>query len=84
MTEAEATERWCPFARVLHWDQITADPPRIFVGGAVNRVDIRDPNAGDDRRLCNCIGSRCMAWRWADSGRMGADDDGWCGLISRE
>jgi hypothetical protein len=70
LTEAKATECWCPFARVA------------FVGDTVmNRVSTfhqqlaqKQADRGDDRDLkyyqqqerdTHCVGSRCMAWRWA-------------------
>lgn len=92
VTEAEATKRWCPFARVA------------YVGNSVmNRVSTfhhelaqKQAAAGDDRDLkyyerqvadTHCIGSRCMAWRWAGYHRVPSstvpnqdEAHGYCGL----
>jgi hypothetical protein len=87
-TEEEATQKWCPFARVL-----------LPVNQAGNRVStfhmqLAEKSGSSDaehyRRQvadCNCIGSRCMAWRWAGYRRIPStictDQDeahGYCGI----
>lgn len=54
MTEKEATEKWCPFTRYV------SDK-----GEAINRWGL-----GTDKSLnpilARCIGSACMAWKWAE------------------
>lgn len=76
MTEAEAKTKWCPFSRCLTGDD---------TGGAVtvNRPFLPEI-FGDGSKLVgnNCIGSRCMAWRWhLDSGGWEREPpDGYCGL----
>lgn len=47
MTEAEAENKWCPFARVSFND-----------GGGFNRLIVKA-----DENDALCIGSACMAWR---------------------
>jgi hypothetical protein len=51
MTEADAKQRWCPFARSPISDDDGA--------AAVNRKLRGDPDLG-----CLCLASGCMAWRW--------------------
>lgn len=94
VTEADAAQRWCPFARVL-----------LPVHQAGNRISTfhkecaqREANRGgpndlkhyeQQERDCNCIGSRCMAWRWAGyqpvpSVVHGQDEaHGFCGLAGK-
>jgi hypothetical protein len=56
LTEEQAKEKWCPFAR---FNIVSRNMPSP---GPMNR-------AGDDRgedmnpRQARCIGSQCMAWR---------------------
>lgn len=57
MTEEEAKTKWCPFVR------ITPETDNY------NPITNRNVGTGDDdtdmgKEVC-CIGSRCMAWRWA-------------------
>ena len=50
MTEQEAKTKWCPFARIP------------VIG---DRADVTCNRANADAdKYANCIGSRCMAWRW--------------------
>lgn len=67
VTEKEAAEKWCPFAR------------SVEAGGTVmtsyNRVQFADP---EDKRVAlptssYCIGSECMAWQWAKTNVKIAD-----------
>ena len=48
MTEDEAFEKWCPYSRRYH------------EGGSYNRTD----NKWNVPESTNCVGSKCMAWRW--------------------
>lgn len=50
MTEDEAKTKWCPFAKRTIWG-ISAGVNRD--GGGDNIID-----------SCECIGSKCMAWRY--------------------
>lgn len=53
MTEAQAKERWCPFARSL------------AIGGAANAVAaVNIATVKGEEYRPPCIASACMAWRW--------------------
>lgn len=54
MTEDDAKEKWCPFARV-------------FDTGSSNRVAADDDGPTAAAAGSECIASDCMAWRWAIS-----------------
>lgn len=58
LTEREAMDRWCPFARA--WDSNDEG----LAAAAVNR-----DSAGRFTGTANCIGSACMAWRPYDETR---------------
>ena len=53
MTEDEAKQKWCPFARQA--SQFREGAPDAMV--VANRSE-------KDFPLGNCIASECMAWRW--------------------
>jgi hypothetical protein len=55
LTEQEARERWCPFARQVH----ALDPTGV---GSVNRAP--GGEGGEPAEFCLCIAGDCMAWRW--------------------
>lgn len=71
--ESRSAEHWCPFGRKLMGD--------TEIGAAAGNRDGRDrPEV-----VSPCIGSDCMAWRWAYvSGPIGdpvtSDTRGFCGL----
>ncbi len=67
MTEDEARELWCPFARVVY--------PATDDSAGHNRV--RDKTVPSENSYC--IASGCMAWRWEWSGNLRLDT-GYCGL----
>jgi len=75
-TEKQAAEMWCPFVR--HSD-LQSDAGGSWNRGpaADNRVNL-DPD-GEGEWACNCIGSRCMAWRWRESASS-PNRIGCCGL----
>lgn len=67
---------WCPFGRKFNGDTEVGS-------AAVNRTG-RDPAA----EVSPCLGSSCMAWRWAtEEGPMGdavaSEKQGFCGLAGR-
>lgn len=80
MTEEEAKQRWCPFARV-GYEQTTFNrfnnPANAIASSPVWPA------------ICNCIGSKCMAWRWeyddyrATGGGLEQTDSGYCGLAGK-
>ncbi len=72
LTEDDARQRWCPHARVAFYaPHATSDEGPA----AVNR-DTPDPAAKFDEYRANvhaatrCVGSACLAWRWAPMPRM--------------
>jgi hypothetical protein len=75
MTEDEARQRWCPFARVSR-DHAATSP-------AVNRWDSGTPEPRWGPH-CACIASYCMAWRWHYSPHGQRLPDGHCGLVGEE
>jgi hypothetical protein len=71
-TEKQAAEMWCPFVRLAN-DR-----------GTWNRGLGRDPintdgNVTFGNFACNCLGARCMAWRWREA-PSSPDRTGCCGL----
>lgn len=68
LTEKEADARWCPFsaARSVR----TASGEREAYSVITNQDD------GEGDVFVNCMGSRCMAWRWQDERRA----FGYCGM----
>lgn len=70
LTEAEAKNLWCPFARVLHVEdngQGDENCPRTVT--AINRTGgLGGPHGGA------CIASNCMAWRWGHSYKGHAEE----------
>ena len=76
-TEKQAEAMWCPFVRYTSdtdsgsWGRGTTpeNPANVAANGTSRNYS------------CNCIGSRCMAWRWADTSLViRAKRDGFCGL----
>ena len=56
MTEDEATNRWCPFARsrLIEWRKASDETSnQIYCGPR-----------GHEAPTTLCLGSACMAWRW--------------------
>jgi len=76
MTEDEAKEKWCP---------------HTVIAGGYNRLwssDAEDGTVRADRvdASANCIGSRCMSWRWrtlCDGQNEFPHEDGYCGLAGK-
>jgi hypothetical protein len=56
VTEEQAKEKWCPFAR-------RGIISRHFIAGGMNRVG-DDSGEHTNPEQCRCIASQCMAWRW--------------------
>lgn len=67
MTQEEAKNLWCPFARL--------------VGSSDGCVYCNRPNDASAGNT-NCIGSDCMAWR-LDRYRETGNEYGYCGLAGK-
>lgn len=61
LTEDEAKERWCPFARY-------AVVSKHVVSAAGNRFGDDVVPLDMNPKQSRCIGSACMAWRWQPTG----------------
>jgi hypothetical protein len=73
MSEDEAKRKWCPFARA--WDG---------QGASTNRIASGDLNIPGPRSDCNCIASKCMAWRWTRAVTEDGDPCCYCGLAGAQ
>jgi hypothetical protein len=88
VTESEARKKWCPFARVLLPVNQAGNRISTFHLQLAKKSDPRDHEYYLQQEAdCNCLGSRCMAWRWAGyrkvrSGVVPQQDEahGYCGL----
>lgn len=91
ITEKDASTKWCPFARVL-----------LPINQAGNRIGTFHKTLTEERDRkhyeqqeadCNCLGSRCMAWRWIENPSEPVPDNyggvrfgngtGYCALAGR-
>lgn len=89
LTEKEAQARWCPYGRQVALMGSTKDKDGTIVGMPVSFN--RQPN-GD---VPSCLGSLCMAWRWARPNKVREIDlttgeliddgprKGYCGAFGR-
>lgn len=77
-TEKEAATMWCPFVRYTG----DTDHGSWGRGGNAGNPANIDPAKGPGDYACNCIGSRCMAWRWDDTGPP-ETRHGYCGLAGQ-
>jgi hypothetical protein len=59
LTEAEAKTKWCPFGRFLAEVRVNRT---TVAAAAVNTAGANDIRG---QATSICIGSHCMAWRWA-------------------
>jgi hypothetical protein len=66
-TESDAARSWCPMVR--HPTMVTNGRGGTIVGVAAGNVS----GDGDSQKAPNCIGSRCMLWRWAESEAQAAE-----------
>jgi hypothetical protein len=80
MTEEEAREKWCPFART---QVLQTDDDGTVYGAAVNRTILPAPQGIMSELVAGtqCIGSRCMAWQWV--GMFDGKRHGYCGAFQR-
>lgn len=96
MTEEQAKQCWCPFARVESSPmyQAVKDPTTgETVVPLSNAVSVNRGGAGAFEEVC-CMASRCMMWRQENavmkhdrtrttSGVKSQEPHGYCGLASR-
>lgn len=74
MTEKEAREKWCAFARVI---AANSDGPYFTaVPGVYAHNRVQEQGHKNEEATWNaaheCVGRKCMSWRWFD----GLSDDG--------
>lgn len=64
LSEADARERWCPFARVTRRENLD---PYVQTGGVGLAHGTNRDALGrvENPASCRCYASGCMAWRWA-------------------
>ena len=81
LSERQAREKWCPFARTAAFECQTATSESA---ATFNRPWIENAMSKDD---CSCVASECMAWRWyepatydVDTGKEMSPAVGFCGL----
>jgi hypothetical protein len=88
LTEDESKQKWCPFARTLFvaeedggWEAESDFPVhnRLMIEGRDDQGFSGDEEVDQGK---TCLGSRCMAWRWAPSVLRSDDGEkvGYCGL----
>lgn len=92
LTEQQARERWCPYARV-HVpagviNRVSAMLKRMAAKMRSEGRDLRDAEFIEEQQQdCNCIAAECMAWRWEeDIDRLREVDEGprgYCGAFGR-
>lgn len=67
MTEEDARQKWCPFARTFDGPIVAQ---KVAAVASVNRI-------GNEISIhCRCVAAECMAWRWD---KLSAGE-GHCGL----
>ena len=73
MTEAEASDRWCPFVRQT-WATRNECGGWSTAGHPAFNVAVIERTDPPIEHRCPCIASECMAWRETSERR------GYCGL----
>jgi hypothetical protein len=63
-TEDEAKKLWCPMVR--HEGNGATFNRGWAEHNPLNQVSTTGPGDGPAAFICNCIGTRCAAWRWSD------------------
>lgn len=84
VTEKEAAQKWCPFARVI----TTVDgEPTIDACNRVCEIETVNGIAAGVNRIgpANCVGSACMAWKFTTYTEKsnGGAKLGYCALAGR-
>lgn len=80
MTEQEAREKWCPFARTIKTTSFNGVPQWEVAGNRVDANPVLGIRGEDSPWPCRCIGPDCMAWRWQSPATREAISRGYCGL----
>jgi hypothetical protein len=80
VTEDDAKTKWCPFARVVEYDTVSATQARNRVARVTPQSEPAEVLA-DKLHGAACIADACMAWRWRHprAGERGVGT-GYCGL----
>lgn len=81
MTEDDAKQKWCPFARVVQYSSNDGGPPPAPGNRCILTANVTEALNG----ATTCIGSQCMAWRWSTvetPDQIGLPD-GYCGLAGK-
>lgn len=86
LTEEEAAEKWCPMGRSISGEMVGSQlaMPKGAVPANVMFVQSRSGEI-ERHNLADCIGSKCMAWRWKEPPGPRAPDDlrGYCGAFGK-
>ncbi len=64
LTEEQAKEKWCPFARVVIGDEVARASGNRFTSGHYHNEAAR------------CLGSGCMLWKWGPAEFLRLDANG--------
>lgn len=86
LTEEEAKVSWCPFARMVWATREPSGTKSWKTSGSPSFNRARIEFSAEEKFPCNCIASRCMAWRWARAevgGTAPLERQGYCGLAGR-
>ncbi|WP_131800298.1 hypothetical protein [Methylobacterium indicum] len=62
LSEAHARSHWCPQARIARREIVNPNAGDIGIVGGCNRDAL---GRASNPASCRCLGSECMAWRWA-------------------
>lgn len=78
VTEQQARQLWCPFARVSLPSNAAGNRVSTFHKQLAAKSSPRDAEHYEQQEAdCKCIASGCMAWRW---GNQHLHAEGFCGL----
>ena len=86
-TEHEAKDKWCPQVR-FHDTEADSQPANSW---SLHSSCSDENKYGTERnpKICRCIASECMMWRWQDrkinpsTGNPLPDKYGYCGLAGK-
>lgn len=75
-TESEASTKWCPDARAPMVAGVNSyNGETTYAAGNRENWKLTDGS--------NCVGSRCMAWRWLNGSEQAGTGRGYCGRAGR-